>query len=165
MRTTITPEAEQQATSDEDEISTLRDLLKRRRSRRFSPLWLFGVLGAVLVVLIAVWAWTVLGGDGPDPPLLTNVIERPLPGASDLTPTPWLEASDIQVVGSDIYVMDGGNNRVLRLDETGALQDVLCEMGDLRFLARRTTGPAGRRGRCLCGEHQQRRGQPHRVFE
>lgn len=134
MRTTITPEAEQQAASGEDEVSNLSDLLRPRRSRRLSPLWLFGVLGAVLLVLIAIWAWKVLVGGGPDPPLLTNVIERPLPGASDLTPTPWLEASDIEVVGSDIYVMDRGNNRVLRLDETGALQAVLCETGDCAFL-------------------------------
>jgi DNA-binding beta-propeller fold protein YncE len=93
-------------------------------------------VAAVIGIGVVVW-WmqrSPEAGNGPPPPLLTTVIEQPLAGAAGLTPTPWFQPSDIEVVDGSIYVLDAGNNRVLRLDDNGGIQEVLCEAGDCAFL-------------------------------
>lgn len=102
---------------------------ERSRLRRLLvPLLILVVVGGAF----AAW-WFLLREPAADPPMLLELIDDPVQAVDGPIPTPWIGPSDIALDGSEILVLDSGNNRILRLDETGALLHVLCEADGCAF--------------------------------
>jgi hypothetical protein len=105
-----------------------------RRSRT----WMI-VIPAILVLaagLAAVWLFFLQDkqASGPPAPVLETQLERPVSGA--VIATAWDRPSAVVTAGDRVYVLDTGNNRILDMDRTGAVDAVIGESGESAFLLR-----------------------------
>jgi len=91
---------------------------------------------AVLVAVLAAVGWFLFIRDsspaGPPAPILEMVIEEPISGA--VIATDWSLPSAVAVDGDHVYVLDTGNNRILSLDQEGAVDNIICETDDCALL-------------------------------
>ncbi len=92
-------------------------------------------MAVVAIALITLWLVLEPSGSRETAPEFVLYFSQPGPAVEGSPPTGnWAAPAGVVAIGTRLFVLDSGNDRVLELDPAGRVTGVLCESGDCQFL-------------------------------
>jgi len=86
---------------------------------------------AVAVLLFTLWRLVEPGEAQKIPPEFVLYVKEPKATTAGTPPLGnWDTPTGVVAVDGDLFVLDTGNDRILKLDKTGRVTAILCEVGD-----------------------------------